>query len=521
MPTIQPPIDPLKLKTGSWGEYWLDPSTPTGKGFYYYDAPSVDINGSSETYNQNHGNWSESNSEYKGWWWSSDTDFTYKGINYTGQSIVVIDADKNSIYDSEIDFIIGYSFTSGSQGLSSGKWDRTSDFEGIVLGGSESFGSFKITVEMKYAGSIEDDTVIGSTKEDILRGGGGNDEIYGYESKDHLYGGNGNDDLNGGLGSDRLYGGNGNDILYGGLGNDRLVGGNGTDTAVFSSKNNRINLSSTRRQNTRDGRDILIGLENVNGGAGNDIITGNNYANTLNGESGKDTLNGGRGQDTLNGGNGNDKLNGGLGYDVLVGGNGTDTAVFSSKNNHINLALTRRQNTRDGRDILRSIENVDGGAGNDTITGNNSANTLYGGNGNDKLNGGADNDRLFGDAGKDLLIGGAGNDRLYGRDDNDRLFGEAGNDILFGGKGADTFNGGEGSDQYIGGNGADRFCINKGVGRDVIADYGTGNDQIKLLGGIKERNLTINQAGSDVRIKYEDDLLAIVKDTVAADINFI
>ena len=268
---------------------------------------------------------------------------------------------------------------------------------------------------------------------------------------------------------------------------------------------------------------ILTGSLDINGtgNASANNITGNNSANTLNGGKGNDTLNGGKGNDKLNGGNGNDALNGGLGNDLLVGGRGNDTAVFSAKNNHINLALTRRQNTRDGRDILRSIENVDGGAGNDTITGNNSANTLYGGNGNDKLNGGADNDRLFGDAGKDLLIGGAGNDRLYGRDDNDRLFGEAGNDILFGGKGADTFNGGEGSDQYIGGNGADRFCINKGVGRDVIADYGTGNDQIKLLGGIKERNLTINQAGSDVRIKYEDDLLAIVKDTVAADINFI
>ena len=114
-----------------------------------------------------------------------------------------------------------------------------------------------------------------------------------------------------------------------------------------------------------------------------------------------------------------------------------------------------------------------------------------------------------------------GNDRLNGGKDNDRLFGEAGNDILLGGKGADTFNGGEGNNKYIGGDGADRFCISRGIGKDVITDYGTGNDQIKLLGGLKERNLTINQAGNDVRIKYEDDLLAIVKETIAADINFI
>ena len=95
------------------------------------------------------------------------------------------------------------------------------------------------------------------------------------------------------------------------------------------------------------------------------------------------------------------------------------------------------------------------------------------------------------------------------------------NDVLFGGKGADTFNGGEGSDKYIGGSGADRFCINRGLGKDVITDYTSGEDKIKLLGGLKERNLTINQAGSNVRIKYEDDLLAIVQNTLGSDIDFI
>ena len=123
--------------------------------------------------------------------------------------------------------------------------------------------------------------------------------------------------------------------------------------------------------------------------------------------------------------------------------------------------------------------------------------------------------------GKDLLIGGAGNDLLNGGNNNDRLFGESGNDVLNGGKGEDTFNGGEGNNKYIGGDGADRFCITRGVGKDVINDYTSGEDKIKLLGGLKERNLTINQAGSNVRIKYEDDLLAIVRDTIVADINFI
>ena len=405
----------------------------------------------------------------------------------------------------------------------------------------------------------------GTSRNDTIRGESTAESFFGLEGDDKLYGREGNDSLNGGNGNDRLFGEAGNDRLIGGAGNDLLVGGRGNDTAVFSSNNNHINLALTRRQNTRDGRDILTEIENVDGGDGNDIITGNNFSNTLYGGHGNDKLNGEGGKDTLRGGDGNDTLHGGDGNDRLFGDSGRDTAVFGSSNNRIYLNKSSRQNTRDGKDILRSIENVEGGGGNDLIAGNKFANTLNGGDGNDKLFGeagndrliggagndrliggnnkdglfgeegkdlliggdgndrligGNDNDRLFGDAGKDLLIGGTGNDKLNGGKDNDTLFGGAGDDVLFGGKGADTFNGGEGDNKYIGGSGADKFCISIGVGRDVITDYGTGNDQIKLQ-GVREVNLTINQAGNDVRIKYEDDLLAIVRDTIVADISFI
>ncbi len=216
-----------------------------------------------------------------------------------------------------------------------------------------------------------------------FNGGTGNDSIEG---------GSGDDTITGGAGGDILIGNAGNDTLNGGLGNDRLVGGAGNDTAVFSSRNNRINLSHTIRQNTIDGRDFLIGIENVNGGGGNDIITGNSSANTL------------------NGGNGNDILNGGTGNDLLVGGLGKDTAVFSSNSNVVKLSITKKQNTKDGLDTLIGIENVNAGGGNDTITGNSSANTLNGSNGNDILNGGKGNDLLVGGLGKDKLLGGKGKD---------------------------------------------------------------------------------------------------------------
>ena len=64
MSLIQPPINPSNLETGSWSEYWLNSGTLTGNGSYYYEAPSVDINGISKIYDDNHGIWSESNSGY-------------------------------------------------------------------------------------------------------------------------------------------------------------------------------------------------------------------------------------------------------------------------------------------------------------------------------------------------------------------------------------------------------------------------------------------------------------------------
>lgn len=77
--------------------------------------------------------------------------------------------------------------------------------------------------------------------------------------------------------------------------------------------------------------------DNINGGAGddaisglqgNDTIYGGVGNDTLNGDQGGDSIFGGSGNDTLNGGNGNDTLTGGAGDDQLTGGNGDDTFVF-------------------------------------------------------------------------------------------------------------------------------------------------------------------------------------------------
>ena len=106
-------------------------------------------------------------------------------------------------------------------------------------------------------------------------------------------------------------------------------------------------------------------IENAKGGAGNDIFVGNTANNVLDGGAGSDTV----------------IFTGPTGVTVTLNDTGADVIV-----------------THDGEtDTLRSIENIGGTSGNDTLTGNSQDNILIGGSGGaDTLTGGAGNDRLIG-----------------------------------------------------------------------------------------------------------------------------
>ena len=70
--------------------------------------------------------------------------------------------------------------------------------------------------------------------------------------------------------------------------------------------------------------DIYFGYL-IAGGAGNDTLNGNQFADELQGGEGSDVLNGALGNDTLIGGADNDTLNGGLGDDLFIAGAGDDS----------------------------------------------------------------------------------------------------------------------------------------------------------------------------------------------------
>ena len=280
--------------------------------------------------------------------------------------------------------------------------------------------------------------------------GAGNFTGTGNELANVITGGTGDDTLDGGAGNDALIGNAGNDTLEGGAGNDALNGGAGADTASYAGEANAMFVSlvaGTARRGVAGApiEDTLTSIENVTGGAGNDTLTGNGGANVLTGNGGNDALVGNGGNDTLIGGLGNDALN---------GGGGNDTASYAGEANAMFVSLaagTARRGSAAApiEDTLNSIENVTGGAGNDTLTGNGSANvldggagndTLIGGTGGDTLNGGADNDTFtytFGD-GADAVDGGTGSDTL-------NIVGTTGGntlDVIFNGTAITGFEGG-------------------------------------------------------------------------------
>jgi Ca2+-binding RTX toxin-like protein len=181
-------------------------------------------------------------------------------------------------------------------------------------------------------------------------GQGGNDTISVDEANGampavNLFGGDGNDILTGGSGNDLLFGQAGNDTLLGKGGNDFLFGGDGNDTLI--------------------------------GGAGDDQVFG---------EAGNDRMiwNPGDGTDLFEGGDGIDtaEVNGGNGSESFtLTANGTRVrfdritpAPFSidiGTTENFVLNMNGGDDTFTASNGLANLINVtvDGGAGNDTITG--------------------------------------------------------------------------------------------------------------------------------------------------------
>lgn len=154
----------------------------------------------------------------------------------------------------------------------------------------------------------------------------------------------------------------------------------------------------------------VVDIENVIGGAGDDVVLGGYVGNTLRGMDGDDTLVGYSGGDFIMGGDGADLILD-TWYATLMG-----TEPFG---------------------VIPDDDMLFGDEGNDTIEGQDGFNRIFGGEGDDNVR--------MGDEATGVIMGGAGADEIFGNWAGAKLFGIDDNgdgDVLYGRKGNDTLYGG-------------------------------------------------------------------------------
>lgn len=231
--------------------------------------------------------------------------------------------------------------------------------------------------------------------------------------------------------------------------------------------------------------DLRSLIENARGGAGDDVLIGNQVGNLLDGGRGADRLTGGAGADTFlfragdSGPGARDVIT-----DFASGQDEIDLDAFGALTFLGGAAYTGKANElrvwSEGGATLVGID-LNGDRGADFIL---------------QLDGGvavgasdfilASGRSPASQPAPDPFTGTIGNDVINGDAGNQTLRGLAGDDTLGGGGGADLLIGGVGKDRLIGGTGADLFRFESagdspvGAGRDRIQDFQRGIDKIDL-----------------------------------------
>ena len=394
---------------------------------------------------------------------------------------------------------------------------------------------------------------------DVVDGGAGNDTITTGDDADVITGGTGDDSIDGGNDDDTISGGADNDYIVGGEGADSIQGDGGDDTIyggldpVFPDV---LNIIDDGSEGDPIDPDPTNGQDVIDGGAGNDLIYGQDDDDTLSGGSGNDTLFGGIDEDSLSGGTGDDVLLGGQGADyvsggddadiigagigdTIVGGEGGDdddavivsglaTVVYDG-NDPTSEAGTITYYDDDlnetGTAEFSEIENVyvvgtastsavledpSSGPGTTSVEG-----VVDGTSGDDLIDldyvGDPEGDRVdYDDAvpplvgSQDIIVAGAGNDTVEGNWATDVIFGGAGDDELYGNRGNDAIDGGTGDDFLDGGEGRD--ILVGGDGDDTISGSNdNAEDGGDLLVGQDGDDSFVNISVDDVIVGGEDD----------------
>jgi Ca2+-binding RTX toxin-like protein len=181
-----------------------------------------------------------------------------------------------------------------------------------------------------------------------------------------------------------------------------INGGDGNDALTVLAKTTEI---ASAQLNGGGGDDVLTGADT------NDILSGGDGNDRLIGAKGTDQMSGGAGNDTLvwNNGDGSDRMNGDAGNDTAeVNGSPTLGDVFTLDPEPGGVKFQRTNLVPFTLDTATENFQVNGLGGNDSITAHDGvgALTLL------SVDGGAGADTVNGSDGPDLIRGGEGNDVL-------------------------------------------------------------------------------------------------------------
>ncbi len=320
------------------------------------------------------------------------------------------------------DTFVGGAAADGGDALNGGAGTDTIDY-----GARAAAVTVAIDGAANDGGASEADDVKADVE--VVKGGLGADALTGSANADTLWGGAGDDTLTGGLGADILNGDAGDDTLDEGAatsGADVISGGAGFDTVTYAGRSVAVVVAIDAVADdgqALEGDKLATDIEHVIGGSAGDTLTGGVGNDTLEGGPGNDTLAGGVGNDTLIGGAGADTLSGDAGddrfdegsaasgADAIHGGAGLDLVDFGARTGDLTVVMdgaTSSGLAGEGDTIFGDVENLLGGAGDDTLTGNAADNLLEGGVGQDTLRGLGGDDVLDGNAGTDDLDCGLG-----------------------------------------------------------------------------------------------------------------
>jgi Ca2+-binding RTX toxin-like protein len=328
--------------------------------------------------------------------------------------------------------------------------------------------------------------------------GSGVERLIGSGHDDTLHGSTGADEMHAGAGNDTVTPGDGKDVVDGGTGHD-LASYAGTATPVA------INLAASTAQAMGE-TDAINGFEDAIGGDADDTITAADYLpdvlawSSLQGGQGNDTITGGDAALAASGGPGNDTIRGGAGQMQVDAGTGTD---------HVDLAGQAA-----GR-VIRAhraigLDNDPGGVPPLSIDDH-----VYAA------------ERITGSSGDDVIIATDGADRIEGAAGDDRLIGRGGDDTLSGGTGHDTLDGGTGTDQMHGDTGTDTIdystrsnpvranlsadiCVTAGcdVSEGEVGERDNAIDAESVTGGQGDDTLTGGQGAGTINGGPGNDLVA-------------